>query len=336
MLEFAYPWAFALALAPLLVRWLLPPIKTPVGAVRVPFFGDLVGASRLRPGPGSVSSARRGWQWAVLIAAYALLLCALAKPQWVGDPIERVEAARDLMLAVDISGSMDERDLKSADGEPLQRLDAVKRVVGEFIARRDGDRVGLIVFGSRAYLQAPFTTDLAVARALLDETDVNMAGPNTALGDAIGLAIRTFETSHLEDRLLILLTDGSDTGSRMTPVNAAEIASQRDVVIHTVGFGDPDSDAEDKVDLSILEQIAGKAGGRFFAAADATRLEQVYTDIDALAPREVHKQSYRPRDSLVHWPAAGAAVLGALGLGLVGLGAAAPKSIPAPGQGSTV
>jgi Ca-activated chloride channel family protein len=225
-------------------------------------------------------------------------------------PIEKSEVIRDIMLALDISGSMDKRDFLAAETEPVQRLAAVKRVLDRFIEERASDRVGLIVFGTKAYLQVPFTRDLETARALLEAIEVGMAGPHTALGDAIGLAIRTFETSRVDQRLLIVLTDGSDTGSLMSPLNAAEIAAQNGVEICTIGVGDPAGEGEDRVDFAVLEDIAARAGGAFFTAADEAGLATVYRRIDELAPRETKVQTYRPRQSLVHWPAGAAVVVG--------------------------
>jgi Ca-activated chloride channel family protein len=256
----------------------------------------------------------------VAALVWLCLVGAVAKPEWVGAPIEKTEAARDVMLAIDISGSMDKRDFSAGGGDPVQRLAAVKGVVGRFMAARDGDRIGLIVFGSKAYVQVPFTRDLRTAVSLLEAIEVGMAGPHTVLGDAIGLAVRTFEASEVEERLLILLTDGSDTGSRMTPLNAAEIAAQNDVEIFTVGVGDPEGQGEDRVDFETLERIAERGGGRFFSADEENGLEDVYRRIDAIVPRDVKTVSYRPRESLVHWPAGAAAILAIIGyLLLLGL-----------------
>jgi Ca-activated chloride channel family protein len=186
----------------------------------------------------------------------------------------------------------------------------VRDVVRSFVAQRDGDRMALIVFGSKAYVQAPLTEDLRTIADLLDRTEVGMAGPHTALGDAIGLAIRTFETSDIDQRLLILLSDGSDTASRMSPINAAEIAAAEDVEIHAIGVGDPDATGEDRVDLAVLQDIAARTGGAYFFASDEEALVEVYDRIDELAPREVETLSFRPRESLAWIPLALAASTG--------------------------
>jgi Ca-activated chloride channel family protein len=177
------------------------------------------------------------------------------------------------------------------------------------------------VFGSKAYLQLPFTRDLQTARALVELMDVGMAGPKTALGDSIGLAIRSFESSAVDDRLLILLTDGNDTASTMTPINAAEIAKLNGVEIHTIGIGNPDATGEDRVDFEVLQAIADRTGGQFFNAEDESSLAEVYRRIDSVAAADVRTQSWRPRQSLVHWPAGAAAITVLLGYAWLLMGA---------------
>ena len=235
-------------------------------------------------------------------------------------PDERPASMEDVVLAIDISGSMDARDFAAPDGTRKQRLEGVREVVRSFVEGREGDRMALIVFGTRAYVQAPLTEDLGTILDLLDRTEVGMAGPHTALGDAIGLAIRTFEASDIEQRLLILLSDGTDTASRMSPVNAAEIARGEDVAIFTVGVGDPEASGEDRVDLATLRDVAARTGGAFFFADDEAGLREVYARIDALAPREVETLSYRPRQSLAWIPLALAALNGMGATGFLALG----------------
>jgi Ca-activated chloride channel family protein len=203
----------------------------------------------------------------------------------------------------------------------VSRFEAVQRVVDQFVAQRQSDRIGLIVFGSKAYLQLPFTRDLQTARALVELMDVGMAGPKTALGDSIGLAIRSFESSAVDDRLLILLTDGNDTASTMTPINAAEIAKLNGVEIHTIGIGNPDATGEDRVDFEVLQAIADRTGGQFFNAEDESSLAEVYRRIDSVAAADVRTQSWRPRQSLVHWPAGAAAITVLLGYAWLLMGA---------------
>ena len=309
MIELAFPWALLLLPAPWLVWRFMPPRRERLPALRVPFFRRITEAIGAEPQAGSVVLGRRWLQMVTAILVWLLVVLALARPERVGEPIEIEKAARDVILAIDISGSMDDRDFVGADGQRLQRLEAVKRVVGQFVEARDGDRIALIVFGTKAFVQAPFTEDLQTITQLLQQTEVGMAGPNTVIGDAIGLAIRTFETSEIEQRLLILLSDGADTGSRMGPVNAAEIAAQNGVSIVTIGVGDPTGSGEERVDLDGLRDIAGRARGQFFFADDEAGLASVYAEIDAMTPRAVEVLSHRPRESLGHLALAAAALL---------------------------
>ena len=302
MISLAAPWALLLLPLPILARWLLPPHRERVPALRFPFFRRIVETAGAEPRSGAVVLSRSRLQVATAVLVWLLLVLALARPERIGAPVEVTRAARDIVLAIDISGSMDTRDFAAAAGDPVQRLAGVRDVVRKFVERRDGDRMALIVFGTKAYVQAPLTEDLLTVVDLLDRTEVGMAGPHTALGDAIGLSIRTFEASDIDDRLLILLSDGADTGSRMSPLNAAEIAASRGVEIHTVAVGDPDGSGEDRVDVATLAAIADRTGGESFFAGDEAALEGVYDRIDALAPRTVETLSYRPRQSLVFLP----------------------------------
>lgn len=320
MLEFAHPWAFLLLPAPLLAHWLLPPHRERVSALRVPFFQDLIRAADTEARSGAVVLSRRVFQVTIMLLIWCCLVIGMAKPEWVGEPINRTEAARDVMLAIDLSGSMDYADFPDEEGRNVRRLTAVQRVVDRFIADRETDRIGLIVFGNRAYLQLPFTRDVSTARALVELMDVGMAGPKTAIGDAIGLSIRSFESSEVEQRLLILLTDGNDTASKMTPINAAEIALLNGVEIHAIGVGDPEAQGEDRVDFATLMTIADRTGGQFFKAEDEASLVEVYKRIDAMTPGEVYTQTWRPRESLVHWPAGAALLLGLFGYALLLVG----------------
>jgi Ca-activated chloride channel family protein len=230
------------------------------------------------------------------------MVLAVARPVWVEDPIERVQAARDLMLAVDLSQSMEARDFRDPEGRRLDRLQAVKLVLDDFVARREGDRIGLIVFGGQAFLQVPFTLDHEVCRQLLDETRIGMAGPQTAIGDAIGLSLRAFETSEATEKVLVLLTDGNDTGSKIPPMTAADLAAKQGISVYTVAIGDPEASGEQRVDLQALRDIAEATGGRSFRAEDREGLEAIYRELDALVPVELETLSYRPRRPLFFWP----------------------------------
>jgi Ca-activated chloride channel homolog len=227
-----------------------------------------------------------------------------------------VESARDLMLAIDLSQSMEARDYVDAGGRRVDRLTAVKQVVDEFISRRKGDRIGLIVFGQAAFPQAPLTMDHESVRLLLNEVRIGMAGPQTSIGDAIGVAIKMTEHSKTKERLLVLLTDGNDTASKLPPHKAAEIAKQRGITIHTIGIGDPRAEGEQRVDLSALKRIAAATGGRSFRGEDRQGLESVYRAIDETTPEKVTRSIYRPKRALFYYPL-GAGILLLLGYHLV-------------------
>jgi len=312
MFELAWPWLLPLLPLPILAWWLLPPYRARQASVQIPFFDRLAAATGQTPQRGAVVLRRRAVQMIVAALIWILLVTALARPQWVGNPVTREVSARDLILGIDISGSMDQRDFKTSDGAMLTRLDGVKRVVKEFIARRKGDRVALILFGTRPYVQVPFTQDLQTAQELLEQTQVGMAGQQTAIGDTIGLAIKTFATSTAKEKLLILLTDGNDTASRVPPEHAADIARQNELAIYTIGVGDPTASGEDRVDLSVLQSVASTTGGHFFRAEDGAQLQAIYTDIDRLAPARLQTLSWRPKLPLFQWPLGAAVMLSLL------------------------
>ncbi|QIO31798.1 vWA domain-containing protein [Bradyrhizobium sp. 1(2017)] len=310
MLEFAWPWLLLALPLPILVWWWLPPYRARQASVHVPFFERLAAATGETPQRGAVVMERRAVQMIVAIAIWVLLVIALARPQWVGDAVTHEVSARDLILAIDISGSMDQRDFKTPDDETLTRLDGVKRVISDFIARRKGDRVALILFGTRAYVQVPFTQDLQTARQLLGQIEVGMAGEQTAIGDTIGLAIKSFAASTAKEKLLILLTDGNDTASRVPPEHAADIARQNGVVVYTIGVGDPAASGENRVDLGVLKAVASTTEGRFFRAEDGAQLQAIYVDIDRLSPAKLQTLSWRPKLPLFQWPLGAAVILG--------------------------
>jgi Ca-activated chloride channel homolog len=317
MFEFAWAWTFVFLPAPILVWWLLPPYRARQASVQVPFFERLAAATGQTPQRGAVVLQRRRIQMIFAALIWCLLVAALARPQWVGDAVTREVSARDLILAIDISGSMEQADFRSPDGTTLTRLDGVKRVIREFIAKRRGDRVALILFGTKAYVQVPFTQDLQTATQLLDQTQVGMAGQQTAVGDTIGLAIKTLEASTAKQKLLILLTDGNDTASRVPPEHAADIARQNGLAVYTIGVGDPAASGDNRVDLGVLQSVAAVTGGRFFRAEDGAQLQAIYADIDRLAPAKLDTLSWRPKLPLFQWPLGAAVVLGlALWLGL--------------------
>ncbi len=300
MLTFAHDWIFWLAPLPLIVWRLIPASARVRPAVRVPFLPRLRSAGA----PSGANSREQQLPLAVRSLVWFLLLTAVARPQWLEPPIERSIPTRDLLLLVDLSGSMDQQDFTNATGQKVDRLTAVKEVLGDFLAKREGDRVGLVVFGSAAFLQVPFTTDLALCRQLLDETAVRMAGPRTAIGDAIGLGIKLFENSDVPTKTIIALTDGNDNSSAVPPAEAARVAQDRGITIHTIAIGDPTTVGEEKLDQEALQVVAETTAGGFFLAMNREELAGIYQRLDGIETRDVQTVSHRPRQDLYAWPLA--------------------------------
>jgi Ca-activated chloride channel homolog len=309
MYELAYRWVLLLLPLPFLVYWLLPTYREERDSVRFSFFSAIVQATGLKASPGAVVPRSNLLQKVLAPICWCLIVLALARPQFVEPPIEKIQPARDLMLALDISQSMETPDFQTPTGKRIRRVDAVKQVVSSFIDKRVGDRIGLIVFGTSAYPVAPFTLDHTTCLEMLHQTESGMAGPQTVIGDAIGLAIKQFESSDAKQRVLILLTDGNDTGSRMPPDKAAAIAKQRGILIHVVGLGDPHATGEDKVDYASLQKIAGATGGKVFHGENQLELQKAYDTLDALTPQNHKVLSYRPKRPLFMYPLAAATLL---------------------------
>ena len=304
MIEFAWPWAALLWPLPFLVRRLRPARLLAPAALAVPSVAPFeVDAPRRRRAQASLL---------LLWAAWSLAISAAARPQWTGDAADLPATGRDLLLAVDISGSMSMEDVTLAD-EPADRLAAVKAVIDEFIERRDGDRVGLILFGTHAYLQAPLTFDLATVRRFLVEAPVGIAGGRTAIGDAVALAVKRLHGRPSDSRVLVLLSDGSNNAGDIDPREAAAMAALEGVRIHTVGFGSEAMEISGALgvrgvnpslglDEPTLAEIARVTGGQYFRARDTTGLARIYDLIDALEPAQQDPERLRPVRALYYWP----------------------------------
>ena len=312
-------WAWALLLLPLpwlARRWLEAAPRSGLEALRVPWFSLVTSTGEQR--------LRQPLLLAIATLAWLLLLAAAARPQWVGEIETLPVTGRDLLLAVDISGSMDTQDMVW-EGRPVNRLAVVKKVAGQFIQRRRGDRVGLVLFGSRAYLQTPLTFDTETTSILLDESEIGLAGRETAIGDAIGLAVKRLREDAASERVLILLTDGANTSGEVEPMQAAEFAVREGLKIYTVGVGADEMMVQDffgsrlvnpsaDLDEDTLKAIADLTGGAYFRARDAEALARIYEQLDELEPVESDQEAIRPVDELFHWPlgAAFALVLAAI------------------------
>ena len=323
MLQLEHPWLLALLPLPLLVWWLWPPYGERTRAIRVPFFDELAKATGQTPARGAVILRGNGLRRVLAPVCWVLAVLALAGPQRLEPPIERTESARDLLLAIDLSGSMATPDFLDPQGQRISRLDAVKSVVDDFVARRATDRIGLIVFGTNAFPQAPLTLDHVAVRQLLDELRVGMAGEQTAIGDAIGVAVKMTAQSQQRERVLILLTDGNDTAGRIPAEKAAEIAKASHIVIHTIGIGDPEAKGENRVDLDALKRIAAATGGRSFRGENREQLADIYNLLDRMTPSKVKHSVYRPKVKLYYYPL-GVALLLMVAYHLLMLGLLAP------------
>ncbi len=314
MIHFAWLWALVALPLPLLTRWLLP-VHHPIeqAALKVPFLEDIADA------PTQMVFKTKSWSLWLAIIAWLLLVIACARPQWLGDPIEQAISGRDLMMAVDLSQSMEAQDFM-LNKQPVDRLTAIKAIASDFINRRTGDRIGLILFGTQAYLQTPLTFDRKTVQTLLDESAIGLAGEFTAIGDAIGLAVKRLKNQPANSHVLILLTDGANTAGEVTPLKAAELAAANHLKIYTIGIGademnvpslfgsrkvNPSVDLDEKT----LIKIAESTGGYYYRARNTDELNNIYMRLDELEPVEKDKQYFRPRTELYFWPLSLALVL---------------------------
>jgi len=323
MLQFEWPWLFALLPLPWLLRYLLPTASAAEGAaLRVPALNDF----EVLVAAGGSAQIKRASVWLAALA-WLLLVTGAARPQWLGEPVELPINGRDLMLAVDLSESMHESDFV-LNNQPVDRLTASKAVAREFIARRVGDRLGLILFGQQAYLQVPLTFDRQTVQQLLDESMIGMAGRQTAIGDALGLGVKRMREQNTPHKVMILMTDGRNTVGDIDPLRAAELAHDAGLTVHTIGIGadqalqrgffgtvrvNPSTD----LDEDTLRAIAKKTGGRYFRARDAQAFEKIYAEIDKLEPVEHSGSHFRPTTALFYWPLGAAMALYLLLLALV-------------------
>ena len=317
MLELVWPWIFIVLPVPWLIRrYFKSNHSVQEAALRAPFINDLK----------SITTRRRSrhtskkWLLALASLAWIFLIVSAARPQWIGEPIQQTLSQRDMIMAVDLSGSMEVKDFTLND-QWVDRLSATKWVAKRFIKRRHGDRIGLILFGDQAYLQAPLTNDRETVLKFFNEAVIGLAGEKTAIGDAIGLAVKRLQNNPSEQRVLILLTDGANTAGAVSPLKAAELASQYGVRIYTIGLGadelivrdffgarrvNPSADLDEKT----LKTIADRTGGQYFRARDIEGFEKIYELIDQYEPVDQQAEFFRPRKELYYLPLACAVILG--------------------------
>jgi Ca-activated chloride channel family protein len=308
MLELSWPWLLLLLPLPLLVKSQHQQVSA--AGLLLPPLAKVAQQHRF-----AQANNRRPKIW-LLWMIWILLVLAAAQPKWLGEPVSMPQQGRDMMLAVDLSGSMNISDMV-IDGQAFNRLDAVKYVLNQFIEKRQGDRLGLVLFADAAYQQTPLTFDHKTVQQMMDEAVLGLVGQRTAIGEAIGLSVKRFNTYQSSNKVLILLSDGANTAGNIQPREALKLAKAAGVKIYTVGvgaeqmvqqgiFGPQLINPSDDLDEKLLTELASETGGRYFRARDLKELAQIYQLLDQLEPIERDKLTYRPQQSLLHWPLAAA------------------------------
>ena len=310
MIDLQWPWVLALLPVLPLALWRKRQRKTLAGnAIVVPFYDTIQALQSAVQGRRRVGT---GLVWPTVV--WALFVVALSRPTWFGEPVALPISGRDIVMAIDLSGSMERADFV-ANGEPLTRLEITKQVAAEFILRRRGDRIGLILFGRQAYTQTPLTFDHTMVATMLGESAIGLAGKETAIGDAIGLAVKRFRQATDKQQVLVLMTDGANTAGEMTPAVAADLAASEGLKIYTIGIG-ADSMRVDSLfgsqvvnpsadlDEASLRNIADTTGGQYFRARTSEDLRDIYARIDTLEPTEKDTRVYRPTKDIFYWPLA--------------------------------
>lgn len=310
MLNLATPWLLLLIPIPAIIRWYLPVVKKiDALALRIPFFNRLKSIEA----PFSIQDFQLFHKRLIIPFIIWCLLClALSGPEWLGKSIELPQSGRDIMLALDLSGSMQIPDME-LNGQYFNRLSVVKIAARKFVQARTGDRLGLILFGTHAYLQTPLTFDQQTILQMLDDATIGLAGPQTAIGDAIGLALKQFAHAPGNSKVLVLLTDGGNNAGMVSPLDAAAIANKMGIKIYTIGIGAQEMTVQglfgpeiihptSPVDEEALQEIAKMTGGKFFRAESGNQLQQVYDAINQLVPVISSSDLFRPIKPLFPWP----------------------------------
>lgn len=296
-IDFAWPWAGLLLLLPLVTRYLPQPGKTAPEQVRVPFLPSLIDALKLdaRPERGSRRGALLFW------LIWSLLICALARPEYLTPPQYITRPMRDIVLIIDVSGSMGKTDVEGG----ITRQQAVQDSLRKFVASRRSDRIGMVIFATKAWPFAPISEDKQALQTRINQLAPGMIGQQTAIGDALGVAVKVLDAGpdSRADKLAILLTDGNDTASQLPPMLAAKLAAEHHVQVHTIAFGDPNSRDNDKVDLALLQRITKTTGGHAWTAArSGSALDEVWQKIDAITPVQVKSLGWSWHKALYPWP----------------------------------
>lgn len=306
--EIARMWVFWLLPLPLLMYFLLPPFRIKSASLQVPSLKKAQEITGQTPRTSALVKKRNFFSWIILMFIWVSLVAALSSPQLVGEPELKVKTSRNFLIVTDISFSMAQEDW-TVDGKRVSRWEAVKDVMHEFIAKREGDRMGLIFFGSSAYIQAPFTPDLKTVDQLLEEAAVGMAGQMTNIGKAIVKGIDMFDQDTIETKVMLVLTDGVDSGTDILPLDAADLAQKDSIHIYTLGIGDPNLPGIGDpnlpgadLDERTLKEIAEMTDARYFRAIDSGELGEIYDELDTLEPIEYEEETYRPKTLLYFYP----------------------------------
>ncbi len=312
MITLYWPWLLLALPLPLVVYWLPAKQKAVAAALKMPTMISY---------QASVQNTKNSKKGSLVLLAiiWVLVVIAASRPQWLGDPINIPTQGREMMVAVDLSGSMQIEDM-TLHGSTVNRLQMLKELLGQFIERRNGDRLGLILFADDAYMQTPMTFDRKTVKQMLDESVLGLVGQKTAIGDAIALAVKRFNNKKHSNRVLLLLTDGQNTAGKISPDQALELAVAENITIYTIGigaeemlqrslFGTRRINPSSELDEVMLKNIAEQTHGKYFRAKDSQAMEEIYHRLDALEPVEQQQQQMRPLTALFYWPLATALLL---------------------------
>lgn len=319
MFRLEYSWFFIFLPFPLIIHWLFSAQKKQsMSALQIPYFERLQGVL----GQSTSLTTRPRWRWWLALLTWFLLVLSVANPVWLGDPIPMDRSGRALMLAVDLSGSMDTADM-SWQGYSARRIDVVKKIAGDFLDQRKGDRLGLILFGSNAYLQAPLSFDRATVKTLLEESSIGLAGTQTAIGDAMALAVKYLTPTKDREKVLVLLTDGVNNAGHVQIKDVLNIAQSKHIRIYTIGlganqivqqglFGSVQVAMPNDLDEKTLRAIADQTGGEFFRATSTQDLQNIYSKLNSLEPIVANQHFIQPKEPLYPWLLTIALMLGML------------------------
>ena len=318
--EIAYPWIFILILLPVFIYWLAPAFRIKSASLQVPNLEKTASLTGLKPKDSALVTKKNKLVSFLLFIIWVLILMTLSSPRLVGEPELKIKTSRNFLIVADISFSMANSDWV-IEGKRTTRWEAVKSVMHEFIEKRTGDRMGLIFFGSSAYVQVPFTSDLKTMELLLEEADVGMAGQMTNIGKAVVKGIEMFDQDTIKTKVMLVLTDGVDSGTEILPLDAADLAKKDSIHIYTLGIGDPENSGSD-LDEQTLKEISEMTDARYFRAIDTEQLSEIYAELDKLEPIEYEEETFIPATLLYYYPLTLAIVLTlilSLMLGIVSL-----------------